>query len=351
MTSRSLICLDQFSRRQFAGLLAAASVGFVAPVFAQEFPAAKPIKLVVPFPAGGSSDAAGRLVAQEMATLLGQTMVVDNKGGANGIIGTDAVAKSAADGYTLVLVDIFHTTAPIYTRKMPYDAVKDFTPVGLLAKTPAFLFANPAFVDKTVGTALHTVKATPEGIHRIVATKVLDAAKAQPGKVTMAMIGSGSVVVELMRAGSGAEFTNVPYKGSSPALIDLISGQTDLMLTTMASAAVHHKSGKLKMLAVTTAKRHADFPDVPTLAELGVKGMDYEQWFGVLAPAGTPKAVVDKLNAALAKAAATPNAKERLAGLSMDAAVGTPEDFKKRLEGDAQKWVKLAADMGIKPLD
>lgn len=351
MTSRSLISYRQFSRRHFAGLLAAASVGFVAPVFAQEFPAAKPIKLVVPFPAGGSSDAAGRLVAQEMATLLGQTMVVDNKGGANGIIGTDAVAKSAADGYTLVLVDIFHTTAPIYTRKMPYDAVKDFTPVGLLAKTPAFLFGNPAFVDKVVGTALHTVKATPEGINRIVATKVLDAAKAQPGKVTMAMIGSGSIVVELMRAGSGAEFTNVPYKGSSPALIDLIGGQTDLMLTTMASAAVHHKSGKLNMLAVTTAKRHADFPDVPTLAELGVKGMDYEQWFGLLAPAGTPKAVVDKLNAALAKAAATPNAKERLAGLSMDAAVGTPEDFKKRLEGDAQKWVKLAADMGIKPLD
>jgi tripartite-type tricarboxylate transporter receptor subunit TctC len=167
----------------------------------------------------------------------------------------------------------------------------------------------------------------------------------------MAMIGSGSVVVEMMRAGSGAQFTNVPYRGSSPALIDLISGQTDLMLTTMASAAVHFKSGKLKMLAVTTAKRDSDYPDVPTLAELGVKGMDYEQWFGVLAPAGTPKPIIDKLNAALAKAAATPNAKERLAGLSMDAATGTPEDFKKRVEGDAQKWVKLAAEMGIKPLD
>jgi tripartite-type tricarboxylate transporter receptor subunit TctC len=343
------------SRRTFAALagsaLGAGAFTLALPAQAQEFPAAKPIKLVVPFPAGGSSDAAGRLVAQEMATLLGQSMVVDNKGGANGIIGTDLVAKSPADGYTLVLVDIFHTTAPIYTRKMPYDAVKDFTPVGMLARTPAFLFANPAFVDKAVGTALQTVKTTPEGINRIVATKVLDAAKAQPGKVTMATIGSGSVVVEMMRAGSGAQFTNVPYRGSSPALIDLISGQTDLMLTTMASAAVHFKSGKLKMLAVTTAKRDADYPDVPTLAELGVKGMDYEQWFGVLAPAGTPKPIIDKLNAALAKAAATPNAKERLAGLSMDAAVGTPEDFKKRVEGDAQKWVKLAAEMGIKPLD
>ncbi len=343
--------MSAFSRRHASAVLGAVMMVLALPATAQDFPAAKPIKLVVPFPAGGSSDAAGRLVAQEMGTVLGQTMVVDNKGGANGIIGTDAVAKSPADGYTLVLVDIFHTTAPIYTRKMPYDAVKDFTPVGLLAKTPAFLFGNPAFVDKTVGTALQTVKATPEGINRIVATKVLDAARSAPGKVTMAMIGSGSVVVELMRAGSGAQFTNVPYKGSSPALIDLISGQTDLMLTTMASAAVHLKAGKLKMLAVTTAKRHPDFPDVPTLAELGVKGMDYEQWFGVLAPAGTPKAVVDKLNAALVKAAATPNAKERLAGLSMDAAAGTPDEFKKRLEGDAQRWVKLAADMGIKPLD
>jgi tripartite-type tricarboxylate transporter receptor subunit TctC len=351
MTYPSFISTCMLSRRQLTGLIAAATVGMVAPVLAQEFPAAKPIKLVVPFPAGGSSDAAGRLMAQEMGTLLGQSMVVDNKGGANGIIGTDFVAKSAADGYTLVLVDIFHTTSPIYTRKMPYDAVKDFTPVGLLARTPAFLFANPAFVDKTVGNSLQTIKATAEGINRIVATKVLDAAKSQPGKVTMAMIGSGSIVVEMMRAGSGAQFTNVPYRGSSPALIDLIGGQTDLMLTTMASAAVHFKSGKLKMLAVTTSKRDSDYPDVPTLAELGVKGMDYEQWFGVLAPAGTPKPIIDKLNAALAKAAATPNAKERLSGLSMDAATGTPEDFKKRVEGDTQRWVKLATEMGIKPLD
>jgi tripartite-type tricarboxylate transporter receptor subunit TctC len=339
------------SRRQFSALLAAGAVSLATPSFAQDFPAAKPIKLVVPFPAGGSSDAAGRLIAQEMGLVLGQSMVVDNKGGANGIIGTDAVAKSAADGYTLVLVDIFHTTAPIFTRKMPYDAVKDFVAVGQIAKTPAFLFANPAFVQKTLGDTLHTIKATQSGINQITATKVLDLAKANPGKVTMAIPGAGSVVVELLRAGSGAQFTNVPYRGSSPALIDMISGQVDLMITTMASAAVHHKSGKLSMLATTAPKRHPDFPDVPTLAELGVKGMEYEQWFGVLAPAGTPKAIVDKLNAALVKAVGTPNSKERIAGLAMDVAAGSSEEFRKRVELDAQRWVKLASDMGIKPLD
>ncbi len=343
------------SRRHVCGLLAIGALSGLSatslPAAAQEFPAGKPIKLVVPFPAGGSSDAAGRLIAQEMGTLLGTSMVVDNKAGANGIIGTEAVAKSAPDGYTLVLVDIFHTTAPIFTRKMPYDAVKDFAAVGQIAKSPAFLFANPAFVTKAVGDALNNIKATRSGVNLITAGKVMDLAKAQPGKVTMAIPGAGSVVVELLRAGSGAQFTNVPYRGSSPALIDLISGQVDLMVTTMASAAVHHKSGKLTMLATTAPKRHPDFPDVPTMAELGIKGMDYEQWFGVLAPAGTPKPILDKLNAALAKAVTTANAKERLAGLAMDGATGSPEDFKKRVEADATRWVKLAAEMGIKPLD
>ena len=148
-----------------------------------------------------------------------------------------------------------------------------------------------------------------------------------------------------------AQFANVPYRGSSPALIDLISGQVNLMITTLASAAVHHKSGKVRMLATTAPKRHPDFPDPPTLAELGVRGMDYEQWFGVLAPANTPKAIVDKLNAAMAKAALTPNAKERVAGLAMDPATGSPEDFRRRVETDAARWVKLAVDTGIEPLD
>jgi tripartite-type tricarboxylate transporter receptor subunit TctC len=325
-------------------------LGFTPMAQAQDYPN-KPIKLVVPFPAGGSSDAAGRLIAQELGLVLGQSVVVDNKAGANGIIGTDSAAKSAPDGYILVLVDIFHTTAPIFTRKMPYDAVKDFVAVGQIAKTPAFLFGNPSFVTKTVGDALLTVKTTPAGINQIMANKVLALAKAQPGKVTMAIPGAGSVVVELLRAGSGAQFTNVPYRGSAPAMIDLMSGQVDLMVTTMASAAPHYKSGKLTLLATTAPKRHPDFPDTPTLAELGVKGMEYEQWFGILAPAGTPKPIIDKLNAAMNKALTTANSKERIAGLAMDPAAGTAAEFGKRVEGDANRWAKLATEMGIKPLD
>ena len=242
---------------------------------AQDYPS-KPIKLVIPFPAGGSSDGIGRQVADKLSGILKQSVVVENKGGAGGLIGTDAVAKSPPDGYTLVLVDVFHTSTPIYTRKMPYDAVKDFTPVSLVGRSPAFLVAFPGLPAKT-------------------GAEVLAFAKAQPGKLSMAIAGTGSVVVDLFRARTGLDFISVPYRGSSPALVDVMSGQTNVMITTMASAATHVKAGKLKVLAVTGARRSPDFPEVPTFAELGVNGMDYEQWFALMGPAQMPRPVVDKL--------------------------------------------------------
>ena len=240
----------------------------------------KPIRLVIPFPAGGSSDGIGRQVADKLAPLLKQTVVVENKGGAGGIIGADNVAKSAPDGYSLVLVDVFHSSAPVYTRKMPYDAVKDFTPIALIGRSPAFLVAAPGFEPRT-------------------ARDVLAYAKANPNKMSMAIAGTGSVVVDLFKARSGLQFLSVPYKGSSPALIDLMSGQVNVMITTMASAGANVKAGKLRALAVTGNKRNADFPDVPTFTEIGVPGMDYEQWFGIMGPAGMPAAVVEKLAAAI----------------------------------------------------
>ena len=176
------------------------------PALAQDYPN-RPIKLVVPFPAGGSSDATARLLADKLGPVLKQSVVVDNKGGAGGLIGTDLVAKSPADGYTLVLVDVFHSSTPIYVRKMPYDAVKDFTPVSLVGKSPAFLIANPDFEAKT-------------------AQDLLKFGRANPGKLTLAIAGTGSVVVDLFRARSGLQFTSVPYRGSSPALIDLMSGRS-----------------------------------------------------------------------------------------------------------------------------
>jgi tripartite-type tricarboxylate transporter receptor subunit TctC len=319
------------ARRAFLGLALAAAALAAAPAHAQDYPN-KPIRLVIPFPAGGSSDGIGRQIADKLGPLLKQTVVVENKGGAGGMIGADAVAKSAPDGYTLVLVDVFHTSTPIYTRKMPYDAVKDFTPVSLVGRSPAFLVAHPGFEPKTARDALAF-------------------AKAQPGKMTMAIAGTGSVVVDLFRARTGLQFVSVPYRGSSPALVDLMSGQVNVMITTMASAGAQVKAGKLKALAVTGARRNPDFPDVPTFQEVGVPGMDYEQWFGVMGPANMPKPVVDKLAAAMDQVLRMPDVRERLVGMAMEVAAPGPEEMKRQLEGDAARWVKLAQELDIKPLD
>lgn len=237
-------------------LLIAVSIAsaFMLSAFAQDFPS-KPIRLVVPFPAGGSSDGTARLIADKLSQVLKQSVVVDNKGGAGGLIGTDIVAKSPADGYTLVLVDVFHASTPIYTAKMPYDAVRDFTPISLIGKTPAFLLTHPGFEAKT-------------------AQDVLRFARSNPDKLSMAIAGTGSVVVDLFKARSGIKFISVPYQGSSRAMIDLMSGQVNTFITTMTSAGSHVKSGKLVALAVTGSRRHPDFASVPTFAEVGVAGMD-----------------------------------------------------------------------------
>jgi tripartite-type tricarboxylate transporter receptor subunit TctC len=313
------------------GLVAALGLAASGPAAAQDYPS-RPIKLVIPFPAGGSSDGIGRQVAEKLAQALKTTVVVENKGGAGGIIGADAVAKSPPDGYTLVLVDVFHSSMPIYTRKMPYDAVKDFTPVALIGRSPAVLVAGPGFEPKTGKDGLAW-------------------AKANPAKLTMATAGGGSVVVDLFRARTGISFVGVPYKGSSPALVDVMAGQVQVMITTMASAGTNIKAGKLRPLAVTGARRFADLPDVPTFDELGVKGMDYEQWFGILGPANMPKPVVDKLAAALDQVTRLPDVRERLVSMALNVAPPGADEMKRQLEGDTARWVKLGQELDIKPLD
>jgi tripartite-type tricarboxylate transporter receptor subunit TctC len=320
------------NRRHAAGVMLAGLLSLAAgTAFAQDYPN-KPIRLVIPFPAGGSSDGIGRQIAEKLGGVLKQTVVVENKGGAGGMIGADAVAKSAPDGYTLVLVDVFHTSTPIYTRKMPYDAVKDFTPISLVGRSPAFLVAHPGFEARTARDALAY-------------------ARAQPGKMTMAIAGTGSVVVDLFRARTGLQFVSIPYRGSSPAMVDLMSGQVNVMITTMASAGGQVKAGKLRALAVTGSKRNPDFPDVPTFNEVGVKGMDYEQWFGVMGPANMPRPVVDKLAAAMEQVLAMPEVRDRLGGMAMEVAVAGPAEMKRKVEGDAAQWLKLAQELDIKPLD
>ena len=327
------------NRRQVAATLSAIGVmtllagAAVSPAAAQaqDYPN-KPIKLVIPFPAGGSSDGIGRQIADKLSGVLKQTIVVENKGGAGGVIGTDAVAKSPADGYTLVLVDVFHTSTPIYTRKMPYDAVKDFTPVSLIGRSPAFLVAHPGFEAKN-------------------ARDLIAYARNQPGKLSMAIAGTGSGGVDLFKARSGLNFVTVPYRGSSPAMIDLMSGQVNVMITTMASAGTNVKSGKLRAMAVTGNRRNADFPDVPTFAELGINGMDYEQWFGLMGPANMPRPVVDRLAAAMEQVLKMPDVRERLVGMALEVAQPGPAEMKAKVEGDAARWVKLAQELDIKPLD
>ncbi|KQP12221.1 tripartite tricarboxylate transporter substrate binding protein [Pseudorhodoferax sp. Leaf267] len=318
--------------RMGAALAVLALATGTAPAQAQTDYPNKPIRLVIPFPAGGSSDGIGRQIADKLGPLLRQSVVVENKGGAGGVIGADAVAKAAPDGYTLVLVDVFHTSIPIYTKKMPYDAVKDFTPVSLVGRSPAFWLATPGFAPRT-------------------AREALAHARAQPGKMTMAIAGTGSVVVDLFRARTGLQFVSVPYRGSSPALVDLMSGQVETMITTLASAGPHLKSGKLRALAVTGAQRNADFPDVPTFAELGVPGMDYEQWFGVMGPAKLPQPIVDKLAGAMAQVLQMPDVRERLVGMAMEVAPPGPQAMQRQVEDDEARWVRLAKELDIKPLD
>jgi tripartite-type tricarboxylate transporter receptor subunit TctC len=298
---------------------------------AQDYPS-KPIRLIVPFPVGGSSDAIGRMLADRLGPILKQTIVVENKAGAGGMIGTDAVAKAGPDGYSLALVDVFHASTPIYTRKMPYDAVRDFTPISLIARSPAFLVASPAFEPKT-------------------AKDVFAFAKANPNKMTMAIAGTGSVVVDLFKARSGLDFVAVPYKGSSPAIQDLMGGQVNVFITTMASAGAHVKAGRLRVLAATGSKRNADFPEVPTFAEIGISGMDYEQWFGVVGPAHLPKPLVDKISGAISQVLKMPDVRERLAVMALEVASPEPEEMKRKLEGDVARWQRLAKELDIKPLD
>lgn len=310
------------------GLFLAASI---SPVCADEFPS-RPVRLVVPFPVGGSSDNMGRLLSDKLAPILKQPVVVENKAGAGGMIGTDAVAKSAADGYTLVLVDVFHTTTPIYTRKMPYDSVRDFTPVSLIARSPLFMVSSPAFEPKSMA-------------------EFIAHAKANPNKVTMAIAGTGSVVTDLFRARSGLAVTIVPYKGSAPAIQDMMAGQVNAFISTMASAGTQVKSGRLRVLAVTGNQRNSEYPAVPTFAEAGITGMDYEQWFGVLGPANLPKPIVNALSAAISQVLKMPDVRERLAGMSLDAASGDPEEMRRKVEGDSIKWRALARELDIKPVD
>ena len=293
----------------------------------------KPIRLVVPFPAGGATDILARAVAQKLTEVWGQPVVVDNRPGAGGNIGSELVAKSAPDGYTLEMGTVgTHAINPSLYAKMPYDHLKDFAPVILVAGVPNVLVVNPSLPVNSV-------------------RELIAYAKANPGKLNFASSGSGTSLHlsgELFKVMAGVEMAHVPYKGSAPALQDLIGGQVQLMFDNLPPSLPQIKAGKLRALGVTTATRAPALPDVPTIAESGVPGFESSSWFGVLAPTGTPPAIIAKLNGEIAKWLSTPEASEKMLGVGANIAGGSPDDFARHIAAETAKWAKVVKDSGAK---
>lgn len=291
------------------------------------------ITIVVPASPGGAIDLVARLVGQKMTEAWGQPVVVDNRPGATGIIGTDLVAKSPPDGYTLALVASSHAINPSMVKKLPFDTIKSFEPVALTHVVPLMLVVSPSLPVKSV-------------------KELIAYGKANPGKLSFASSGSGGAPHfsgELFKSMAGIDMIHIPYKGSTLAHPDLTSGRVSLMFDTVAAIGPQVKGGKVRPLAVTTAKRSSTEPQVPTMAEAGMAGYETSTWGGVLAPAGTPKAVVDKLNAQINKALAAPDVRERLQNAGIEPAGGTPAQFAGFLQVEMGKWAKVAKDAGIQP--
>ncbi len=321
------------SIRFAAGLIAvvAASLFAASLAFAQATYPSKPIRMVVPFPPGGTTDILARAVAQKLTEAWGQQVIVDNRPGAGGNIGSDLVAKAAPDGYTLLMGTVgTHAINPSLYARMPYDAQKDFAPVILVAGVPNVLEVNPSL-------PVHTVQ------------ELIAYARANPGKLNFASSGNGTSIHlsgELFKAMTGVKMTHVPYKGSAPALADLVGGQVQLMFDNLPSSLGLIKGGKLRAIAVTSTTRSSALPDVPTIAESGLPGYEASSWFGVLAPARTPPAIVDKLNAVIGAWLASPEAKEKLASQGAVAAGGTPADFAHYIASETVKWAKVVKASG-----
>jgi tripartite-type tricarboxylate transporter receptor subunit TctC len=320
------------SRRHFAlaGLALAASLAAPLGAMAQGYPS-KPITVIVPFAAGGTTDILARVIGQALNKELGQSVIVDNRAGAGGNIGAQLAAKAPADGYTLFMGTVgTHAINQSLYKKLGFDPVKDFAPLTRVAMVPNLLVAHPGKPYKTV-------------------KELIAYARANPGKVNFGSSGSGSSIHlsgELFNALAKVDMVHVPYKGSAPAVSDLIGGQIDIMFDNMPSAIQHVRAGKLRPLAVTTAKRSPELPDVPTIAEAGVPGYEATSWFGLFAPAGTPAPVVAKLNGALVKVLADPEVKKKLAEQGAEPYSEKPEQFAEFIRKESAKWSKVVKDSG-----
>jgi tripartite-type tricarboxylate transporter receptor subunit TctC len=301
---------------------------------------AKPVRIVVPFAAGGTTDILARALAPELQQALGQPVVVDNKPGAGGNTGAAEVAKAAADGYTLLMGTVgTHAINVSLYPKLPYDPIKDFAPVTLVAGVPNVLVMNPGTAQRLA------IQSVPD---------LVRALKAQPGRLNMASSGNGTSIHlagELFKSMTGTFMVHIPYRGSGPALIDLMGGQMDLMFDNLPSAMPHIRSGRLEALAVTSAVRSSALPDLPTVAEAGgpmLAGYEASSWFGLLAPAHTPMEIVNRLQAETAKALATPAIKERLQSQGAIPSGMTSAEFARLIDAETKKWGKVVRSSGAK---
>jgi tripartite-type tricarboxylate transporter receptor subunit TctC len=302
------------------------------PAAAQPYPA-KPIRLLVPYPPGGGTDVVARILSEPLSVELGQPIIIDNRGGAAGNLGTDLAAKAPADGYTLLLTLSSHTINPKLYPRLPFDVEHDFASISLAAMIPQILVVHPSVPANNV-------------------QELIALAKAQPGKLNYASVGTGSpghIAGELFKLRAGVDIVHIPYKGGGPAVTDTLGGQVQLLFVSMPAVWQHVKSGRVKAIAVTSAKRSLTAPDVPTINESGVADFVVDSWYGVLAPAKTPPAIIARLNAALTKVLENPQTKEKLFAQGAEAAPSTPAEFDRVIKDELAKWEYVIRAANIKP--
>lgn len=306
-------------------------LAFTSAALAQAYPS-RPIRLVVPQSPGGSTDQVARPLARQLGEMLGQPVVVDNRAGAGSVIGTDIVAKSEPDGYTLLAVAASFTISPSLYKQLPFDAARDFAPITLVSAFPNILVVQPNLSVSSV-------------------MELIGFLKANPGKLNYSSSGIGTgthLSMELLKHLAGVDMVHVPYKGGAPSVTALLAGEVQVTLATISTALPHVKSGRLRALAVTSRQRVSALPDVPTLAESGVPGYEYSSWIGLLAPAKTPRAVIEKVGTEAARAARTPQMRGILALEGAEPVGSSPDEFASQIRAELARWQKLVAAAGIK---
>jgi tripartite-type tricarboxylate transporter receptor subunit TctC len=292
----------------------------------------KPIRFILPFPPGGGTDILGRLISERLAAALGQPVVIENRGGAGGNVGAEAAAKSAPDGYAIVLVAPSLAISPSLYSKLNYDPVRDFAPISLVATVPNVMITHPSVPAQTLA-------------------EFIALARAKPGGMNFGSGGSGTsnhLAGELFNIVAGVKLVHVPYKGVNLAMNDVLGGQVQLVVIGIPAAAPHIKAGRLRALAVVAPQRSPALPDVPTVAEAGLPNFEVTTWYGVLAPAGTPRPIINRLNAELVKIMQVPELKERLAAMATDPVTSTPEEFADLIKQEISRWAKVVREAGLK---